>query len=81
MILMIFDTETTGVNVREDRIVQIGAVYWSGGQRCARPREININPGVPIPVGASQVHNIFDDDVVNCPSFSCSVTRLWATMS
>jgi DNA polymerase-3 subunit epsilon len=76
-LVMIFDTETTGVNVDEDRVVQIGAVYWSGGQRCARPREININPGVPIPVGASQVHNIFDEDVKDCPAFAEIADRFW----
>ena len=52
-----------------DRVVEIGAVYWSGGRRCARPRAIRINPGVPIPIGASQVHNIFDEDVANSPGF------------
>jgi DNA polymerase-3 subunit epsilon len=76
-LVMIFDTETTGVDVVTDRVVQIGAVYWKGGQRCARPREININPGVPIPIGASQVHNIFDDDVKDCPSFSDIADRFW----
>ena len=76
-LVMIFDTETTGINVLEDRIVEIGAVYWSDGRRCARPREIRINPGVPIPIGASQVHNIFDDDVKDCPTFESIGDRFW----
>ena len=76
-LVMIFDTETTGVNVREDRVVEIGAVYWSGGRRCARPRAIRINPGVPIPIGASQVHNIFDEDVANSPGFDGVGDRFW----
>ena len=39
-LVMIFDTETTGVNVLEDRVVEIGAVYWAAGRRCARGRSV-----------------------------------------
>lgn len=76
-LVMIFDTETTGVNVLDDRVVEIGAIYWAHGQRCARPRQIRINPGVPIPIGASQVHNIFDDDVRDSPNFAAIGDRFW----
>jgi DNA polymerase-3 subunit epsilon len=52
-----FDVETTGVNPEEDRIVQASIVSVSGGQP-TRSSTVLIDPGVPIPDGAAEVHGI-----------------------
>ncbi|THV27970.1 exonuclease domain-containing protein [Glycomyces paridis] len=55
--LLGFDTETTGVDVAGDRIVQVALVTSEG------PTTWLIDPGVPIPPGASRVHGITDEQV------------------
>ncbi|ANW21075.1 exonuclease domain-containing protein [Streptomyces clavuligerus] len=61
--LAAFDTETTGVDVENDRIVAAAVVVqdMAGG----RPRITRwlINPGIPVPPGATEVHGLTDDHV------------------
>lgn len=64
------DLETTGTDIAKDRIVQIAVVkhFFDG-----RPREkkcLLINPQIPIPKEATEVHKITDDMVKNAPHFS-----------
>ncbi|HEY1094670.1 MAG TPA: exonuclease domain-containing protein [Glycomyces sp.] len=60
--LLGFDTETTGVAVDRDRIVQAALV--TGPQAGVEtPRTWLIDPGVPIPPGATRVHGITDAQV------------------
>lgn len=66
--LIVFDCETTGVDIARDRIVQIAAIrIYPDGQKdiCHR----RINPTIPIPESASAVHGITDADVADCPTF------------
>jgi DNA polymerase-3 subunit epsilon len=66
--LIFFDLETTGVDPRSDRIVEIGLIRLSpDGSREVRTRRIN--PECPIPAGASAVHGIHDADVKDEPTF------------
>ena len=66
--LVLFDLETTGVNVAEDRIIQIGAIkVFPDGSK--ENYEELINPGIPIPPDSSQIHHIFDKDVRDKPLF------------
>ena len=62
------DLETTGVDFAHDRIVEIAVVkvYPDGEviEKCDR-----VNPGIPIPPGATAVHGIKNEDVKDCPSF------------
>lgn len=64
-----FDLETTGVNVTNDRIVEICVhkVYPEGKEATHTWR---VNPTIPIPAGASAVHGIYDADVANKPTFA-----------
>ncbi|WP_225859148.1 exonuclease domain-containing protein [Streptomyces albicerus] len=55
-----FDTETTGPNPLEDRIVTAALVVRGGG-RDDKDMSWLINPGVPIPPGATEVHGITDE--------------------
>ncbi|MGB1184605.1 MAG: exonuclease domain-containing protein, partial [Schleiferiaceae bacterium] len=63
-----FDLETTGVNVTSDRIVEICVhkVHPDGKEETHTWR---VNPTVPIPLGASQVHGVYDQDVQDEPTF------------
>ncbi|WP_406444444.1 exonuclease domain-containing protein [Streptomyces sp. NBC_01613] len=54
-----FDTETTGPNPNEDRIVTAALVVRGGG-RDDKVMSFLINPGVPIPPEATKVHGIDD---------------------
>jgi DNA polymerase-3 subunit epsilon len=67
--LAFFDLETTGLDVRNDRIVELALIrYTPEGDVLERVRRFN--PGVPIPPEATRVHGIADADVVEEPSFS-----------
>lgn len=54
-----FDTETTGVDVLNDRIVTATVVKIIDGTEVDK-RTWLINPGVPIPIGATEIHGISD---------------------
>ena len=63
-----FDLETTGVNVVSDRIVEIAILkLLPNGNR--EGKTWLVNPGMPIPKGASDVHGITDDKVADAPFF------------
>jgi len=66
--LVFFDLETTGVNANTDRIVEISylKVYPNGNEET---KTFRVNPGMPIPKEASDIHHITDADVANSPSF------------
>ncbi len=66
--LCFFDLETTGVNVASDRIVEISIlkVFPNGNKESYTWR---VNPGIPIPKQASDVHGITDEMVANEPPF------------
>jgi DNA polymerase-3 subunit epsilon len=63
------DTETTGRDAAEDRIVEVGCVAFEDGVVVARASWL-VNPGVPIPADASAVHGIMDADVADKPSLA-----------
>ena len=68
---VVVDTETTGLDARTARLVQIGAVRLGGGSLDKSERfEQLVDPGVPIPAIASAIHGIKDEHVGNAPSFS-----------
>ncbi|MDP3393615.1 3'-5' exonuclease [Sediminibacterium sp.] len=62
------DLETTGVNISNDRIVEIAIVKILPDGTSQVKRKL-INPLIPIPSGASDVHGITDDMVKDAPSF------------
>lgn len=66
--LVFFDLETTGINANTDRIVEISylKVYPNGNEETKTYR---VNPGMPIPKEASDIHHITDEDVANSPTF------------
>jgi DNA polymerase-3 subunit epsilon len=64
--LAFFDLETTGIKVGRDRIVQIAVVRLmpDGGRHAYQTL---VNPGIPIPREASDIHGITDLDVAMAP--------------
>ncbi|MBO4487894.1 MAG: 3'-5' exonuclease [Bacteroidaceae bacterium] len=66
--LVIFDLETTGTSITHDRIVEISYILVEpNGNEHAET--LRINPGMPIPKEATEVHGITDEDVKDCPQF------------
>ncbi|MFI0268612.1 exonuclease domain-containing protein [Streptomyces luteogriseus] len=57
-----WDTETTGPNPLEDRVVTAAFIVRGGGRE-DRLFSWLINPGIPIPAEASEVHGITDEMV------------------
>lgn len=57
-----FDTETTGVNVKESRIVTAAIVAHGGGMPDAKMTWL-INPGIEIPKEATEIHGITTEHV------------------
>ncbi len=77
--IVFFDLETTGINVVQDRIVEISLVkVMPNGDEEVKTRRIN--PGIPIPKFASEVHGITDEDVKDCPPFRAVAKSLAAYM-
>lgn len=63
-----FDLETTGVDVARDRIVEISIlkIHPNGNKES---KTWLVNPEMPIPFLASQVHGITDEKVADEPNF------------
>lgn len=76
--LIIFDLETTGLAVGEDKIIEIAyeKILPSGEviAYCQR-----INPGKSIPEVATSINGISDKDVADAPSFATLCYDLWNT--
>ena len=71
------DTETTGLDARSARLVQIGAVRIEGGAiRADECFETLVNPGVAIPKASTAVHGISDNHVAGAPSFAALAAEL-----
>lgn len=66
--LVIIDLETTGTNLGLDRIVEIAMVKINPDLKKAVKRKL-INPEMPIPVQASDIHGITDEMVQGAPTF------------
>ncbi len=63
-----FDLETTGVNTSTDRIVEIAIIKVLPNQN-EETLSLRINPEMPIPKQASDIHGITDEQVKDCPTF------------
>ncbi|MFG3147459.1 3'-5' exonuclease [Streptomyces sp. NPDC048243] len=59
--LAAFDTETTGVDVETDRIVSAAVVVQDAAGTRPRVTRWLVNPGVPVPAGATAVHGLTDE--------------------
>ena len=67
--IIVFDLETTGVQVSTDRIVEISLmkIMPDGTEKIWTQR---INPTIPIPEPSTAIHGIKDEDVKDMPTFA-----------
>ncbi len=75
--IVFFDLETTGINIANDRIVEISIlkINTDGSEEV---KTMRINPEIPIPKKTSEIHGIYDEDVADAPTFK-EVARQLAT--
>ena len=67
--LAFIDLETTGINISNDRIVQICVLKLFPDQAREVKNQL-VNPTIPIPKETSMVHGIYDEHVKDCPTFA-----------
>ena len=66
---VVYDLETTGISCQQDEVIEISAIRVRGGHPVSTFTQL-VNPGRPIPYGASSVNHIYDNMVVDKPGFS-----------
>jgi DNA polymerase-3 subunit epsilon/CBS domain-containing protein len=75
------DTETTGLDARSARLVEIAVLKVRGATILAKPPFVRlVNPGLPIPTTASEIHGLWDVDVQNERRFSAIAGELDAVL-
>ncbi len=77
--LVFFDLETTGLNISQDRIVEL-SYYKLFPNGTSESKTFRVKPVVMdmsgnkvqmhIPAEASAIHGIYDDDLKDCPTFA-----------
>ena len=76
-----WDTETTGINPEEDRIIQIAMIETINGQEKRRFCTL-INPcGVAVNESAYKVHKISDEQLKNQPTFKEKIPEIKEMLS
>lgn len=70
-----FDLETTGLHPLWSRIVEIAAVRFRHDGCEVGRFETLVDPGMPIPTDATNIHGITDDMVRNQPSMADALSR------
>jgi DNA polymerase-3 subunit epsilon len=66
--LCFFDLETTGINITQDRIIEIAVIKVLPGGEVIRKSNL-VNPGVPISPESTAIHGITNEDVTGKPTF------------
>lgn len=68
---IIFDTETTGLDAREDRVIEIGGIELDNRFPTGRTFHVYLNPqGRPIHPDAQAVHGISQEMLADKPTFA-----------
>lgn len=81
--LVIFDLETTGLDIAKDRIIQISYIKVRPGDKDGdeERKSIFVNPEMPIPPAVQKLTNISDDMVKDAPTFKQLAKTLAATFT
>ncbi|MBX2916805.1 MAG: 3'-5' exonuclease [Cyclobacteriaceae bacterium] len=66
--LCVFDLETTGVNISQDRIIEIAVIKVMPSGEVIEKSNL-INPTIPILPESTAIHGISNDDVKDKPTF------------
>lgn len=67
---IVLDTETTGFNTAEDRIVEIGCVELEDHYTTGKTYQVYINPERSMPEEAFKVHGISEEFLADKPKFA-----------
>ncbi len=73
--LAIFDLETTGINISSDRILEIAIIKIMPGGSVQKKRKL-LNPEMPIPPAATEVHGITNEMVKDAPTFKQAANEI-----
>lgn len=81
--LIVFDLETTGLDLVKDRIIQISYIKVSPGDKDGdeERKSFFVNPEKPIPNDVQQLTGITDDTVKDAPTFKQIAKNLAATFT
>lgn len=66
--LCFFDLETTGINITQDRILEIAIIKVLPSGEVIRKSNV-VNPTIPIPAESTAIHGISEADVKDKPTF------------
>lgn len=66
--ICIFDLETTGTNISQDRIIEIAVVKMMPNGEVLRKSNV-VNPTIPIAPESTAIHGISNEDVKDKPTF------------
>lgn len=78
--LCIFDLETTGTDISKDRIVEI-CILKINPDASRESKTWLVNPEMSIPLKASEVHNIYDEDVADKPTLKDIAPQIMQMLS
>lgn len=73
--LVIFDLETTGISISQDRILEYSFVKILPNQE-KEVKTQRINPTIPIPNESSLIHGIYQEDIADAPTFKQEAKNL-----
>ncbi|MDP4284674.1 MAG: 3'-5' exonuclease [Bacteroidota bacterium] len=66
--LVFIDLETTGINLATDRVIEI-AIVKVFPDKTKQVKHKFVNPQIPIPKSATDIHGITDEQVKDAPTF------------
>lgn len=75
--LVFFDLEATGLNIVQDRIVQIAMVKLFADGRPNEELEMKINPTIPVGEEAAAIHGLTNEDLKDEPTFAEVAQKLF----
>jgi DNA polymerase III subunit epsilon len=79
-VFVAFDTETTGLIAGVDRVIELAAVVFRGGDVLAEHEQL-VDPGIPIPPQAQAVNNISNEMVRGQPTLGQALPGFLAVLA
>ncbi len=76
--LVFFDLEATGLNIVQDRIVQIAMVKLFADGSAPKELELKINPTIPVSAEAEAIHGLSNEMLANYPTFKEVAQEVYA---
>lgn len=68
--LVVLDTETTGLDPRRDRVIDLAAVRLDAGLAVVERFSTLVAPGVPVPLFVQRLTGLGDAELAGAPSFA-----------